>query len=362
VTSFLSELIRRRNFRDVPGYAAGMSEMRASVLGAADVFQRLRGSINVGAVHAGARKPFRFLLCGDPALMSDLRALLLDGHGDAAFVPIDAAATLETIDPAAGRTLDTSDARCVIFLARPGDRDGARVDLLTGLALPVLALVVDPAVGASSGPAQAPAGGTISDYVVSAIALDTLEGRFLPHVIDCCRGIEIAVGRRLPALRETVAAKLTRDAALNALKIAGASAVVDHIPFLGIVIGAFATAGDMMALTGIQVMLMLQIGATYGKDPDFARVWELLPIVGGGLGWRALSRELSGFIPVAGVLIKAAIAYAGTVVVGEGARVYFQHGRHMSAADGAKLYEDAKNSAMTFARETLAKLRRNRSN
>jgi uncharacterized protein (DUF697 family) len=336
-----------------------MNGMGASVIGAAEVFQRLRGSINVGAVQAGARKPFRFLLCGDPALMSDLRGLLLDGRGDENFVPIDAAAALETIDPTASRTIDTSEARCVIFLGRPGDRAGARLDLLTGLALPVLALIVDPVLAAPSGPAQAPAGGTVEEYVVPTIALDVLAGRFLPHLIDCCRGIEIAVGRRLPALRETVAAKLTRDAALNALKIAGASAVVDHIPFLGIVIGAFASAGDMMALTGIQMMLMLQIGATYGKDPDLARVWELLPIVGGGLGWRALSRELSGFIPVAGVFIKAAIAYAGTVVVGEGARFYFQNGRHMSAADGAKLYEDTKTSALAFARESFARLRRN---
>jgi uncharacterized protein (DUF697 family) len=336
-----------------------MNDMRASVIGAAEVFQRLRGSINVGAVQAGARKPFRFLLCGDPALMSDLRSLLLDGHGADGFIPIDAAATLETIDPAGGRKIDTSDARCVLFLGRRGDREGARLDLLAGLGLPILALIVDPDVSAASGPAVAPAAGKIEDYIVPAIAVDVLAGRFLPHLIECCRGIEIAVGRRLPALRETVAAKLTRDAALNALKVAGASAVVDHIPLLGVVIGAFASAGDMMAITGIQMMLMLQIGATYGKDPDLAHVWELLPIVGGGLGWRALSRELSGFIPVAGVFIKAAIAYAGTVVVGEGARVYFQHGRHMSAADGAKLYEDAKSSAMTFTRETVARLRRN---
>jgi uncharacterized protein (DUF697 family) len=335
-----------------------MNGMGASVIGAAEVFQRLRGSINVGAVQAGARKPFRFLLCGDPALMSELRSLLLDGQGADGYVPMDAAATLETIDPSAGRTIDTSDARCVIFLGRAGDRGGARLDLLTTLALPVLALIVDPVIAAPSGPAQPPANGSIEDYIVPAISREALTGRFLPHVIECCRGIEIAVGRRLPALRETVAAKLTRDAAFNALKVAGASAVVDHIPLLGVVIGAFASAGDMMAITGIQMMLMLQIGATYGKDPDLARVWELLPIVGGGLGWRALSRELSGFIPVAGVFIKAAIAYAGTVVVGEGARVYFQNGRHMSAADGAKLYEDAKGFALTFARDAVSKLRR----
>ncbi len=128
---------------------------------------------------------------------------------------------------------------------------------------------------------------------------------------------------------------------------------------LGVVLGAFASAGDMVAITGIQMMLMLQISATFGKDPDMSRMWELLPIVGGGFGFRALARELSGFIPVGGILIKAAIAYAGTVVVGEGATFYEQHGRHMTHTDAAKIYEDAKTSAMTFARDIFARLGRN---
>jgi uncharacterized protein (DUF697 family) len=332
--------------------------MFASVSGAADVFSRLHGSLNVGAVHASARKPFRFFVCGDPALVAELRSLLIAGQdGDDGYVAFDAAATIETIDPQS-RVLDTGDARAVIFLARPGDLAGARIDLLTPLHLPIFALIVDPQVSAPSGPVIAPAAGRIDEYVVPSIALGTLRGRFLPHLIDCCKGIEVAVGRRLPALRDTVAAKLTRDAALNALKIAGASALVDNVPLLGVVLGAFVSAGDMMAITGIQMMLMLQIGATYGKDPDLGRLWELLPIVGGGFGWRALSRELAGFIPVAGIFVKSAIAYAGTVVVGEGVTFYFQHGRHMSPADGAKLYEETKSSALTFAREMFNKLRR----
>ena len=332
-----------------------MNSMRASVLGAADIFQRLRSSLNVGAVHAGARKPFRFFLCGDLGLVGELRGLLLSGEAEG-FDRITAATLLETIDPAQ-RVLDTSEARAVIFLGRTGDRSGARLDLLVPLGLPIFALLVDPALAATSGPAQPPAPGTIEDYVVPAISLEALRGRFFPHLIACCKGIEIAVGRQLPVLRETVAGKLTRDAALNALKISGASAVVDQVPLLGAVLGAFASAGDMVAITGVQMTLMMQIGATFGKDPDLARVWELLPIVGGGFGWRALSRELAGFIPVAGLFIKAAVAYAGTVVVGEGATFYFQHGRHMTAADGSRLYEETKATAMTFARETFAKLR-----
>ena len=330
---------------------------QAGVLGAADVFKKLRSSINVGAVRAQTRAPFRFLLCGDHGLIAELRGLLLAG-GDDDFIPMDAAATLETIDP--GRPVETTDARAIVFLGGASDREGARLDLLQAFKLPILCLLVDPEIAAPSGPAAAPGPGKIEDYLVAQIDRETLKGRFLPHLIDCCKGIEIAVGRRLPALRETVCAKLTRDAAMNALKIAGASALADKIPFVGIVLGAFASAGDMVAITGIQMMLMLQIGAVFGKEPDMQRMWELLPVVGGGFGWRMLSRELSGFIPVAGIFIKGAIAYAGTIVVGESVTFYFLHGRHMSPSDATTVYNDAKTAAMRLGRDLYDRLRSRR--
>jgi uncharacterized protein (DUF697 family) len=282
--------------------------------------------------------------------------LLAGQDGDS--IPADAAAVFETLGVA--RNVDTTDARAVICVGRATDRGSLGLEKLAALRLPVLVLVVDPDVTAPSGPAQAPGKGGVEEYVVDRIALDTLRGRFLPHLIDCCRGIEVAVGRRLPALRDTVAAKLTRDAAMNALKVAGASAVVDHVPVLGIVLGAFASGADMFAITGIQMTLMLNIGATYGRDPDLSAMWELLPVVGGGFGWRALAREISGFIPVGGVFIKAAIAYAGTVVVGEGVAYYYRNnGRTMGVEDAARVYDDAKATAMTFARDMLARFRRN---
>ena len=126
---------------------------------------------------------------------------------------------------------------------------------------------------------------------------------------------------------------------------------------LGVVLGAVASAGDMVAITGIQIALLMQIGATYGKDPDVSQIWELLPIVGGGFGWRMLSRELSGFIPFAGIAIKGAIAYAGTIVVGEGVSFYYAEGRHMTAAQAAALYDETKRAGLGFARELYARFR-----
>ena len=55
--------------------------MKSSVFGAAQTFNRLRSTLNTGAVHAGARQPFKFLLCGDPALIAAFRSVLLTGTG-----------------------------------------------------------------------------------------------------------------------------------------------------------------------------------------------------------------------------------------------------------------------------------------
>ncbi|MBV8151781.1 MAG: hypothetical protein JO101_07245 [Candidatus Eremiobacteraeota bacterium] len=327
--------------------------MNASMMGS-EVLKLVRSGVDVASIHAQARHPFRIFLCGDAGLVAEFRAVLLSGH-TGGEVPFDAAATLETLVPGRKAIIDNT-ARAVVFLGRAGDREGAEFRTLLDMQLPTLAVTVDPS-SATSGPAAPPEKAAIGDYVVPALEPGALRQHVFPHLVHTCGGVEVAVARRLPILREHCAAKLTRDCAKRSLTIAAASAVIDHVPLAGIVLGAVASAGDMVAITGLQMALVLQIGSCYGRDPDLQRVWELLPVVGTGFGWRALSRELSGFIPIAGIAIKGAIAYAGTIVVGEGVMFYYEHGRQMSAADAAKLYEDAKSSAMTFAREMVARLR-----
>lgn len=309
------------------------------------------------------RKPFRFLLCGDPTLVAELRSLLLRGH-DEGVVPLDAAATLETLRQAQGgldsdqaALGDTRDVRAVIWIGARADLAALDPSSLRALRLPVLAIVVDDQA-APSGPSSCPDPGKLAEYVVPELTREMLRGRVFAHLVDCSRGVEIAVGRRLPALRENVAGKLTRDAAKNALKVALASAVVDHIPGVGLVLGAFASAGDMIAITGIQMMLLLHIEAAYGRDPDLQRMWQLLPVIGGGFGWRALARELAGFVPFAGIPIKGAIAFAGTLVVGEGATFLLQHGRHMTKGQASAIYERTKKDALQTARDFLGRFKK----
>ncbi len=329
--------------------------MSSAAIGARDLFALVRKGIDTEAVGAQVRKPFRFLLCGDPALVAELRALLLSGHPG--IVPAEAAACLETIAAYGPPAILDARARAVLFLGRRGDLAGANLSLLEQLGLPILCVTVDPQAPPSA-PATPPLGGAWAEYVVPALSALALRTRFFPHLVECSRGVEIAVGRALPPLRESVAAKLTRDAAANSLKVAIASAVVDHIPVVGLVLGAMASAGDIVAITGIQIILLMHIEAAYGRDPDMQQMWRLLPVIGGGLGWRALARELAGFVPVAGIAIKGAIAYAGTIVVGEGVAFFLEHGAHMTQHDAALLYEQTKNDALRFARDLLAKLKR----
>lgn len=329
----------------------------ATALGAGDVFRLVRTGIDVGKVHAHVRKPFRFLLCGDPGLVSDVRRLLLSGHPDES-VPLDAAACLETYRPDGGPpVVQSSEIRLVLWVGRRGDLAGAEVEHLKQLGPPVFAVTVDDAAQ-PSGPAVAPASKMLAEYVVRDISKDAMRGRLFPHIVEACKGVEVAVGRRLPPMRESVAAKLTRDAANTALKISIASALVDHIPVFGVVLGAFASAGDMVAITGVQMMLLLNIQAVYGDDPDVGRMWQLLPVIGGGFGWRTLARELVGFVPVAGVAIKGAIAYAGTIVVGEGVTFFMEHGRPMDSARAKAIYDRTKADAMRFAKNLATRFKR----
>ncbi|HEY1884334.1 MAG TPA: hypothetical protein VGG51_14995 [Candidatus Cybelea sp.] len=322
---------------------------------ARNLFTIVRKGIDVRTVHAHVRKPFRFLLCGDLSLVARLRALLLSGH-DEEIARSEASACLETIRAGTPLATDPKEVRAVLFLGHRNDCTGVDFAPLSALQVPILAITVD-ALGTPSGPANLPARGTWGEYVVQCLDAAALRARVFPHLVESANGVEIAVGRNLPVLRESVAAKLTRDAAQRALKVALASALVDHIPVVGLVLGAFASAGDMVAITGIQVMLMLHIEAAYGRDPDVGRTWQLLPVIGGGFGWRTLARELSGFVPIAGIAIKGAIAYAGTIVVGEGVTFYYEHGRYMSKGQAASLYSRTKADALALARELLRKLR-----
>jgi len=317
---------------------------------------QFRDRINLNALDAQARKPVRIRVAGPRA--GELIAVLDPDAGSQSAVLERADAVVTTSGEAT---------RALLYVRALDDPPMPDVLPAVGGALPVFiveyqradAPPLDPPA-TTTGPDKRPTVDRSGSYRLSALNAAEVSKHLLHDVVLACSGVEIALGAALPVFRPTVAARLTLDCAVTCLKVAGASALADHVPVLGLVLGGIASAGDTIAITGLQIDMLLKISAAYGKRAEFARVVELLPVIGGGYGWRALARELSGFIPVAGIPIKAGIAYAGTLVVGQAASYYYEHGTQLTAASTKALYHDALERAKKLVAELIERARRHK--
>ncbi len=166
--------------------------------------------------------------------------------------------------------------------------------------------------------------------------------------------LRLALACRVPAFRPAVAAQLIGEVSLENAKMAVLSALPGVIPFTDVLMPATAL-GDMVYLTRNQIFLLLRIAAAYGQEVDLrARVRELLPVVGSAFGWRAVARELLGLVPGGiGVVIKGAVAYAGTYTVGKGAAIFYSTGQTLSDARLKRLYQSALKDALARVRPLI---------
>ncbi len=145
--------------------------------------------------------------------------------------------------------------------------------------------------------------------------------------------IELALARTFPVFREAVARRLvTRIARENAM-LALVTALPNVVPnFIELpwAVGEFAT--DTAFLTMNQIRMALMMAAVYDHPIGYSeQKASIAAIAAGAFGWRAVARELVGKIPLGGGLIpKAAIAYAGTWVVGTGLDRLYRTGMNFS--------------------------------
>ncbi len=156
--------------------------------------------------------------------------------------------------------------------------------------------------------------------------------------------LELAMARRFPMLRRPVADKIVHRVARENALFALVTALPNVIPSvidLPWAVGEFATDTAFLTMNQIR-MALLMAGAhnqTIGYTEQRA---QIAVIVAGAFGWRALARELVGKIPLGGGLIpKAAVAFAGTYVVGLGLEKVNRTGKGLSRAEKKDAYADA---------------------
>lgn len=83
---------------------------------------------------------------------------------------------------------------------------------------------------------------------------------------------------------------------------------------------------DFPLLTLNQAKMVLMIAGLYGAEISLARARELLVVLGGGLTFRAMARELLSLFTFPGWVIKGAVAYTGTELIAKAAVRYFDSG------------------------------------
>lgn len=183
--------------------------------------------------------------------------------------------------------------------------------------------------------------------------------RVVREILDRSEHLGLPLARLFPPFREEVCARLINKIAMENAAFSVATAIPNVAPMLGLgwAVGEFAS--DSVVLTMNQVRLAFYLGAANDRPVGYgAQRTEVGSIIAGAFGWRAVARELVGKIPMGGGLIpKAAIAYAGTYVVGRSLERYYRFGYKYTRAERRAAYEDAFEKGKLIATNLIDRIR-----
>lgn len=98
---------------------------------------------------------------------------------------------------------------------------------------------------------------------------------------------------------------------------------------------------DMALITPLQIGLVATIGYFHGIAVSKDRIVELLGVLGAGYGLREAARQLIKVIPGVGSVVSAAVAFAGTVALGEAANLWFKRQMKVPVEDLQRLFRSS---------------------
>ncbi|MHB1005914.1 MAG: hypothetical protein ACYC3S_09770 [Chloroflexota bacterium] len=294
-------------------------------------FWRVLRDLNPEAVRRDVERGFRLALLGrDESGKEALRRALrpIDGHGSEEYL-ID----VDELD-GTGRTgaIPQADLYLYVVDACAGlqGADVSALEQLYLLARPTALVYAGENCSALAGE-LAHISRDLGGLVGMALAIDPhesveTEARIASLLANTLPNRSLAMGRVLRSLRPATADSVIDQTARVNAEFALLSNLPANVPVLGTLLGAGA---DFLVLTKNQAMMVLKLAAIYGHslDSKWQLAAEMVPVVGAGFTWRTVARLMVGTLPsFVAAVPKAAIAYAGTYVVGKAARYYFEHG------------------------------------
>lgn len=176
------------------------------------------------------------------------------------------------------------------------------------------------------------------------------------RVLDTRPELMLPLARAFPPFRQAVINRLIHTVSKENALFSMATALGDVIPSIASLPWSVAEyASDSAVLTANQIRLAFLVAAASDHEIGYRQQRaEVGSIVAGAFGWRAVARELAGKIPFGGGLIpKAAIAYAGTFVVGASLERLYRFGYGYTAVERKAAYEAAYDRGKQIAKGLL---------
>ena len=236
---------------------------------------------------------------------------------------------VETIRVSTPATIDVSTRAptAAIFVTRSIDLSpsmaGARGSLASHT-VPILTVLVGQTGPVASSPRPGE-GARVALTALDVSAADPVRSTLLALFNDDRR---IAVARHLPATRELLFQILTQETAQANASFALTTGLAEVVP----VLTAPLAIGDIIILTKNQLLLGYRIVLAAGRNGEPRKlIAEIVGVLGGGLLFRQIAREMVGLVPIAGLPLKIAVAYSGTWAIGKAIALWVTEGRTITA-------------------------------
>ena len=220
-------------------------------------------------------------------------------------------------------------------------------ELLRQAGVPVVSVVhgVSTATGAIVRPGEA-----------GRVAVPALDAAGLPAIAEAVAAafdpaLRLALARQLPPLRAAIVAALIDETAKANATYALTTGLAEVVPVLDVPLNL----ADMVVLTKNQLVMSYKIALACGKKGEPRElIGEVMGVIGSGFLFRQAARQLVGLIPVAGIVPKVAMSYAGTWAVGRAVAAWASEGRKLTPAAVRRFYREAWGRGKTVAKAMAA--------
>jgi len=180
------------------------------------------------------------------------------------------------------------------------------------------------------------------------------------RILDKHMDLGVALARNFPPFRRPYVDRVIKKTCRENTLFSLATALPDIIPSIIELPWAVAEfASDTAFLTMNQIRMAFLIAAASDREVGYReQKSEIATVIGSAFGWRALARQVVSKIPFGGGLMgKAAVAYAGTKVMGLSLDHFYSIGYNYTREERERLYVQAFRQGKEVAARILRFLR-----